>query len=99
LSARKPSPNIYNAGVLVDPNAPVSEDMVDALFLNGLGHPPSPATASGFVGLTNAQAFLGIATSPAMTETHASAVAASLNILEQLGAGIWISGGSGSGSE
>src|SRR6185437_7792663 len=56
--------NNYNGGELVNPNAPVSAGLVDALFLNGLGHAPTAATEAGFAGLTNAQAFLEFSTSP-----------------------------------
>ncbi len=62
--------DLYNGGVAVDPNAPVTTSLVDAMFLNGLGHAPTAATEHGFAGLTNAQAFLAIASSDAMTETH-----------------------------
>ena len=53
--------NVNNGGVLLDPNQPVSAGLVDALFINTLGHPPSVATLDGFEGLTNAQAFLAFA--------------------------------------
>jgi hypothetical protein len=75
--------NVYNGGAPMNPNAPASEDFVDALFLNGLGHAPTAATEAGFAGLTNAQVFLDFAMSPTMTAAHASQVTASLtNIVE-----------------
>jgi hypothetical protein len=64
----------YNGGVLLNPNALVSAGMVDALFLNGLGHPPTAATEAGFAGLTNVQAFVEFATSPTTTAAQASTV-------------------------
>jgi hypothetical protein len=59
--------NLYNGGALMDPNAPVSHDPVTALFINALGHAPTPATLAGFDGMTNEQAFLAFAASDTVT--------------------------------
>ncbi len=60
--------NVYNGGVLLNPNTVVTtanESIITALFVNGLGHPPTPATLSGFLGLTLSQAFLEFSQSQA----------------------------------
>jgi hypothetical protein len=80
--------NNYNGGTLVNPDAPVSVDLVDALFISGLVHAPSVATAEGFMGLTNEQAFLAFATSSTMTAAHAASVNAALTIDIELTTGI-----------
>ena len=66
--------NVNNGGVLLDPNAAVSDSLVEALFIRDLGHVPSAATLAGFNGMTNAQAFLAFATSDAVTQTLATNV-------------------------
>ena len=40
--------NVNNGGVLLNPNAPISNGLLDALFTNTLGHAPSAATLAGF---------------------------------------------------
>ena len=66
--------NVNNGGVLLDPNAAVSDSLVEALFIRDLGHVPSAATLAGFNGMTNAQAFLAFVTSDAVTQTLATNV-------------------------
>lgn len=66
--------NVNNAGVLVDPNAPISPDLVDAFFLRTLGHPPTVATLNDFEVLTNAQALLAFATSEAVSSAISNQV-------------------------
>ena len=68
--------NVYNGGLLLDPNTivgPSNEEIITALFLNGLGHSPSPTTLNGFFGLTLAQAFL------AFTQSQAVGVSSTIN--------------------
>jgi hypothetical protein len=66
--------NVNNGGVLLDPSAPVSDNLVDELFIRDLGHPPTEATLAGFNGMTNAQAFLAFAMSSTVTQTLATSV-------------------------
>jgi hypothetical protein len=66
--------NDNNGGLLVDPNAPVTPDLVDAFFIRTLGHPPTVATLNGFEGLTNAQALLAFATSDAVSSAISNQV-------------------------
>ena len=66
--------SVNNGGVLLDPNAAVSDSLVEALFVRDLGHTPSAATVAGFNGMTNAQAFLAFATSDAVSQTLATNV-------------------------
>lgn len=80
--------NVNNGGVLLDPNQPVSAGLVDALFINTLGHPPSVATLDGFEGLTNAQAFLAFATSDAVSNSIAPNVQGYLTGVVTLATGI-----------
>ncbi len=86
--------NFYNGGIAVDPNAPVTSSLVDAMFLVGLGHTPTAATEHGFAGLTNEQAFLAVASSAAMTETQTVGIAAHLTGAIELVTGYPV-GGSG----
>ena len=68
--------NVYNGGVLLNPNAIVGNSnsgIITALFLNGLGHAPTTATLNGFFGLTLSQAFL------VFTQSNAVAVSATMN--------------------
>ncbi|MGC1355955.1 MAG: hypothetical protein WA851_09240, partial [Xanthobacteraceae bacterium] len=68
--------NVYNGGVLLNPNAIIGNSnsgIITALFLNGLGHPPTTATLDGFFGLTLAQAFL------VFTQSNAVAVSATMD--------------------
>jgi hypothetical protein len=66
--------NVNNGGMLVDPNAPVSPDLVDVFFIRTLGHPPTEATLTGFEGLTNAQALLAFTTSDAVSSAISNQV-------------------------
>ncbi len=75
--------NVNNGGVLLDPTAPISTGLVDALFTHALGHAPSAATLAGFEGMTNAQALLEFSTSATVTNQLAPAVSAYLtDVLE-----------------
>ena len=80
--------NANNSGVLLDPNAAVSSSLVEALFVRDLGHAPSAATLAGFNGMTNAQAFLAIATSNAVTQTLSTNVQVYLMDVISLATGI-----------
>jgi len=66
--------NVYNDGLLLNPNSPVTPGFVDALFIQGLGHPPTASTLDGFNGLTVAQALLAFVTSQAASTALASEV-------------------------
>jgi len=58
--------NIYNGGTILNPNTVITsanDSIITALFINGLGHPPTTATLDLFHGLTLAQAFFDFATS------------------------------------
>jgi hypothetical protein len=68
--------NVYNGGLLLDPNSSVTSDVVEALFIRGLGHPPTATTLSGFAGMSVAQAFFAFVTSDAISNTFASQVSA-----------------------
>jgi hypothetical protein len=80
--------NIYNGGALLNPNAPISAGVVDALFIAGLGHPPTAATEAGFAGLTNAQAFYEFVMSPTTVAANASTVTQSLYNIIDLASGL-----------
>jgi len=76
--------NVYNGGVILNPNTIVSSannSIITALFLNGLGHAPTPATLADFNGLTLAQAFLDFTTSSTVA-VSATVNASILQILE-----------------
>jgi polysaccharide biosynthesis protein PslG len=68
--------NIYNGGTLLNPNAPVTAAIVEALYSEGLGHAPTPATLNGWLtsGLTIAQAFEEMVTSQSYFETTQSSI-------------------------
>jgi hypothetical protein len=70
--------NINNNGTPLDPNAPMSDGLVEALFIRDLGHAPAEATLAGFDGLTNAQAFLVFASSDTVSQALATNVQASI---------------------
>ena len=59
--------NVYNAGVILNPNTLISanDSIITALFVNGLGHAPTQNTLNGFHGLTLANAFLEFSQSQA----------------------------------
>jgi hypothetical protein len=80
--------NVDNGGVLLDPNAQVSDELVEALFIRDLGHAPSEATLAGFNGMTNSQAFLAFATSNTVTQTLAPNVEGYLMQVVTLATGI-----------
>lgn len=80
--------NCFNDGVQLDANAPVSDALVEALFIRDLGHAPSEATLLGFGGLTNAQAFLAFATSGTVTQALAANVHGSIMQVITLATGI-----------
>lgn len=79
--------NVYDGGAPLNPNAPVSADMIDALFINNLGHPPSVATLAGFESLTNEQALVAFATSETVTQALACDVHEGLTQLLKLEVG------------
>jgi hypothetical protein len=89
--------NLYNEGVALDPNAPASDDLIEALFIRDLGHAPSVATLAGFDGLSNAQAFLEIATSDAVSNALGPYVQADIRDVVALTTGV-ISGDPGQDS-
>ena len=80
--------NVNNGGVLVDPNAPVSADLIEALFIRDLGHPPSEATLAGFEGMSNVQAFLAFSTSETVTNALAPTINTYLTQVQELTSGI-----------
>src|SRR5580704_14026564 len=82
--------NVDNGGVLLDPNAQVSDELVEGLFIRDLGHAPSEATLTGFNGMTNSQAFLAFATSNTVTQTLAPNVEGYLMDVIELGTGVII---------
>ena len=68
--------NTYNGGALIDPNAPVTAAIVEALYSEALGHAPTTATLEGWLtsGLTIAQAFEEMVTSQSYFETTQSSI-------------------------
>ena len=81
--------NLYNAGALLSASTVVdasNSGIITALFVNGLGHPPTAATLQGFFGLTLGQAFLEFTQSNAIAETPT--IDASLTNIMELAAGI-----------
>jgi hypothetical protein len=68
--------NTYNGGALIDPNAPVTAAIVEALYSEALGHAPTTATLDGWLtsGLTIAQAFEEMVTSQSYFETTQSSI-------------------------
>ena len=68
--------NTYNGGALIDPNAPVTAAIVEALYSEALGHAPTPATLDGWLtsGLTIAQAFEDMVTSQSYFETTQTSI-------------------------
>jgi hypothetical protein len=63
--------NIYDGGTLLNPNAPVSAGIVETLYTQALGHAPTQATLAQWLGsgLSIAQAFDAMVTSPSYLET------------------------------
>jgi hypothetical protein len=80
--------NVNNGGVLLDPNAPVSESLVEVLFIRDLGHAPSEATLAGFEGMSNAQAFLAFSTSETVTNALAPTINTYLIQVQELASGV-----------
>ena len=81
--------NLYNAGALLSASTIVdasNSGIITALFVNGLGHPPTATTLQGFFGLTLGQAFLEFTQSNAIAETPT--IDASLTNIMELAAGI-----------
>ena len=68
--------NTYNGGTLIDPNSPVTAGIVEALYSQALGHPPSQATLNDWLnsGLSVAQAFQAMVTSPSYLATTQLAI-------------------------
>jgi hypothetical protein len=57
--------NVFNGGTLLNPNAPVTADIVETLYTEALGHAPTQATLAQWLnsGLSIAQAFDAMVTS------------------------------------
>ena len=68
--------NTYNGGTLIDPNSPVTAGIVEALYTQALRHPPSQATLNDWLngGLSVAQAFQTMVTSPSYLATTQLAI-------------------------
>ena len=68
--------NTFNGGTLIDPNSLVTAGIVEALYTQALGHPPSQATLNGWLnsGLTVAEAFQDMVTSPSYFATTQAAI-------------------------
>ena len=66
----------YNGGKLLNPNSPVTEGIVQALYAQALGHAPSQATLNGWLtsGLTVAQSFQAMVTSQSYLATTQLAI-------------------------
>jgi hypothetical protein len=80
--------NVYNGGLLLDSNSSVTPDVVEALFIRGLGHPPTASTLSGFTGMSVAQAFLAFVTSDAVSNTFSNQVSAYTTEQVELAVGV-----------
>jgi hypothetical protein len=63
--------NTYNDGVLLDPNAPVTAGIVEALYTQALGHAPTQSTLAQWLdsGLSIEQAFEAMVTSQSYLDT------------------------------
>jgi hypothetical protein len=68
--------NMYNGGTLINPNAPVTASIVDALCTHALGHAPTQTTLSSWLnaGLTVAESFQDMVTSQSYFQTMQSAI-------------------------
>jgi hypothetical protein len=57
--------NVFNGGTLLNPNAPVTADIVETLYTEALGHAPTQSTLTQWMnsGLSIAQAFDAMVTS------------------------------------
>jgi hypothetical protein len=63
--------NIYNGGTLLDPDAPVTAAIVEALYTQALGHAPTQSTLAQWLdsGLSIEQAFEAMVTSQSYFDT------------------------------
>ncbi len=80
--------NLYNGGLLLDPNSSVAPDLIDALFIRGLGHPPTASTLDGFSSMSVGQAFLAFVTSETISNTFAGQVDAYVTQQVELAVGV-----------
>jgi len=80
--------NVNNDGVLLNPNSLVTPEIVDTLFIQGLGHPPTISTLDSFNGLTVAQAFFAFVTSQTISTALASEVASYASQSVELAVGV-----------
>jgi hypothetical protein len=80
--------NVYNGGVLLNPNSSTPPAIVDSLFIRVLDHPPTAATLEGFSGLTITQAFQAFATSQAATAALCNNVNTYLTQTVELAVGV-----------
>jgi hypothetical protein len=80
--------NVFNGGILLNPNSSTSADMIDSLFIRVLDHLPTAATLEGFSGLTIAQAFQAFVTSQAATAALSSNVDTYLTQSVELAVGV-----------
>lgn len=80
--------NLYNGGVALDANSSAVPDVIDALFIRGLGHPPTAATLDGFAGMSVSQAFLAFVSSDTISNTFAGQVGSYVNEQVELAVGV-----------
>jgi hypothetical protein len=80
--------NVYNGGVPLNPNSPITAGVVDSLFIRVLDHPPTAATLEGFSGLTTAEAFQAFVTSQAATTALCNNVDTYLTQAVELAVGV-----------
>lgn len=80
--------NLYNGGFLLNPNSSVVPDIIDALFIRSLGHPPTAATLDGFAGMSVSQAFLAFVTSETVSNAFTGQVSAYVTDQVELAVGV-----------
>jgi hypothetical protein len=80
--------NVYNGGILLNPNSSTPPGIIDSLFIRVLDHPPTTATLEGFSGLTIAHAFLAFVTSQAATAALCNNVDTYLTQTVELAVGV-----------
>lgn len=80
--------NVYNDGILLNPNSLSNPGMIESLFIRVLDHPPTAATLAGFSSLTTAQAFQAFVTSQAATAALSSNVDTDLTQIVELTVGV-----------
>lgn len=80
--------NVYNSGILLNPNSLSNSGIVESLFIRVLDHPPTTATLEGFSGLTIAQAFQAFVTSQTATATLSNNVDTYLTQTVELAVGV-----------